>query len=50
MKGNNTVQLIGYVGNHLRVLKRATSNKILIRMATHDKYKDDSGKENQYTV
>ena len=50
MKGNNTVQLIGYVGNELRVLLRPSSNKVLIRVATHDKYKDNSGEQKQVTV
>lgn len=50
MKGNNTVQLIGYVGNDLRVLRRPTSKKILIRVATHDKYENASGGQKEFTA
>ncbi len=50
MKGNNTVQLIGYVGNDLRILKGQSNRKVLIRVATHDKYKDASGVQKQTTA
>ena len=50
MKGNNTVQLIGYVGNDLRVFKHTTNKKVVIRVATHDKIKDSSGTEKEITA
>jgi single-strand DNA-binding protein len=50
MRGNNTVQLIGYVGNDLKVFKRTTSKKVVIRIATHDKVKDHSGEEKEITA
>lgn len=50
MKGNNTVQLIGYVGNHLRVLPGTSGKKILIRVATHDRYTKRSGEQKIKTV
>ncbi len=50
MKGNNTVQLIGYVGNDLHVLYGTTSKKVLIRIATHDKYNDASGEQMEVTA
>lgn len=50
MKGNNTVQLIGYVGNDLRVFQHPTSKKVVIRVATHDKIKDSSGAEKEITA
>lgn len=50
MKGNNTVQLIGYVGNDLRALQRPKGRKVLIRVATHDKVKDHTGEEKEITA
>ena len=50
MKGNNTVQLIGYVGSDLRVMLRNQCKKVIIRIATHDKYKDSSGKQKEITA
>ena len=50
MKGNNTVQLIGYVGNDLRVFQRTNTKKIVIRVATHDKVKTLSGEEKEITA
>ena len=50
MKGNNTVQLIGYVANDLKKFKRHTTDKVVIRMATHDKVKDAAGKEKEITA
>lgn len=50
MKGNNTVQLIGYVGNDLKVFQRHSDKKIVIRVATHDKIKDSSGAAKEITV
>lgn len=50
MKGNNTVQLIGYVGDHLRVLQRTSSKKIIITVATHEKVQDRTGIEKDITA
>jgi single-strand DNA-binding protein len=50
MKGNNVVQLIGYVGNHLRVFQRPSNKKVLIRVATHEKIKDNCGNEKEITA
>jgi single-strand DNA-binding protein len=50
MKGNNTVQLIGYVGNHLRILQRPSGKKIILRVATHDRYKNSAGEQKVNTV
>lgn len=50
MKGNNTVQLIGYVGNHLKVYQRPSNRKVVMRVATHDKIKDSSGVEKKITA
>ena len=50
MKGNNTVQLIGYVGNHLKVFQRQSNKKVVIRVATHEKIKVSDGTEKEITV
>ena len=50
MKGNNTVQLIGYVGNDLKVFQRPTKRKVVIRVATHDKVKTSTGEEKEITA
>ena len=50
MKGNNTVQLIGYVGNDLKVFQRQLNKKVIIRIATHDKIKDSTGSVNDITA
>ena len=50
MKGNNTVQLIGYVGNDLKAFQRSENKKVVIRVATHDKVKDSSGTEKEITA
>jgi single-strand DNA-binding protein len=50
MKGNNTVQLIGYVGNDLKVFQRTSSRKVVISVATHDKVKTKSGEDKEITA
>ncbi len=50
MKGTNTVQLIGYVGDHLRALQRTADKKILIKVATHERIKDRKGESREYTT
>ena len=47
MKGNNTVQLIGYVGSDLKVLHHSENKKVMIRVATHDRIIDKGGKEKE---
>lgn len=49
MRGSNIVQLIGYVGSHLKVIRTDKIKKVVIRMATHYKYKNAAGEEKEST-
>lgn len=45
MKGNNIVQLIGYVGKDLVVHHTGNTKKLVIRVSTHERFTDPTGRQ-----
>jgi single-strand DNA-binding protein len=44
MNGKNSVQLVGYVGQHLNQSGNGKGLRVALRVATHYYFKDESGK------